>query len=155
VGFSTVHWDRVFNRFHQPEFTQRCTTALERVGDEASNVDEREEAVAAYSTALSLGPIVPNTIIFKWANMVLKRRSVHEASSAANKVRSRDGSEMDSDFLSVQFNVPRFVVYRVICDILERDGRLTHAVECFQQMQNELPQDAGVRDERAEWELGE
>ena len=67
----------------------------------------------------------------------------------------RDGSEMDSDFLSVQFNVPRFVVYRVICDILERDGRLTDAVECFQQMQSELPEDAGVHDERAEWELGE
>ena len=45
-------------------------------------------------------------------------------------------------------------MYRVICDILERDGRLAEAVGCFQQMQNALPEDAGVRDERAEWELG-
>jgi len=66
----------------------------------------------------------------------------------------RDGSKMDGDSLSVQFKVPRFVVYRVICNILERDGRLTEALECFRQMQNELPEDASVHDEQAEWELG-
>ena len=27
------------------------------------------------------------------------------------------------------------------------------AAECFRQMNSELPEDAGVRDERAEWEL--
>ncbi|KAI9455958.1 hypothetical protein HD554DRAFT_2317618 [Boletus coccyginus] len=55
---------------------------------------------------------------------------------------------------ATKFKVLRFIVYRVICDILERDGRLVEAVECFQQMQNELPEDAGVRDEREKWELG-
>ncbi|KAI9459274.1 hypothetical protein HD554DRAFT_2137412 [Boletus coccyginus] len=74
--------------------------------------------------------------MFKWADMTLKRGSALEASSAANP-----------------FKVPRFVVFRVICDILERDGRLAEAVECFQQMQTELPEDAGVRDEREKWEL--
>jgi len=61
---------------------------------------------------------------------------------------------MDSDPLAVQFKVPRFVVYRVICDVLERGGRLTEAVECFQQMQNELSEDAGLPDERAGWQFG-
>ncbi|KAI9571085.1 hypothetical protein HD554DRAFT_2214537, partial [Boletus coccyginus] len=74
--------------------------------------------------------------MFKWANMILKRGSRIEALSAATK-----------------FGVPGFVVYRVICDILEREGRIVEAVECFQQMQSELPDGAGVRDERAEWEL--
>jgi len=46
-------------------------------------------------------------------------------------------------------------VYRVMCDILERDGRLTEALRCFRQMQNELAEDAVVCDERVEWELGE
>jgi len=46
-----------------------------------------------------------------------------------------------------------FVIYRVICDILERDGRFTEAAECFGQMQNELPEDAGSHNERLEWEL--
>ncbi|KAI9571086.1 WD40-repeat-containing domain protein [Boletus coccyginus] len=118
------------------EFTQRCIAALESVGDEALNADKRDEAIAAYSTALSLGPTVPNAVTCKWANMILKRGSALEALSAANK-----------------FKVPRFVVYRVICDILEQDSRLAEAVECFLQMQSELPEDAGVRDERAEWEL--
>jgi len=38
--------------------------------------------------------------------------------------------------------------------MLERDGRLTEALECFRRMQNELPEDLGVPNERAEWELG-
>ena len=60
---------------------------------------------------------------------------------------------MDSDILSVQFKLPRFLVYRVICDILERDDRLTQAIECFRQMQNELPEDTSSHDGRAQWEL--
>ncbi|KAI9449372.1 hypothetical protein HD554DRAFT_2331399 [Boletus coccyginus] len=100
------------------EFTYQCITPLERVGDEASNADKRDEAIAAYSTALLLSPTIPNTIMFKWADMVLKPGSALEASSAATK-----------------------------------DGRLTEAVECFQQMQIKLPEDGGVCDEQAEWEL--
>jgi hypothetical protein len=43
------------------------------------------------------------------------------------------------DFRWVQFKLPTFLVYRAmaICDILEGDGRLTQAIECFRQMQNE------------------
>ncbi|KAI9461363.1 hypothetical protein HD554DRAFT_2041443 [Boletus coccyginus] len=119
------------------EFTQRCVTALERIGDEASNAEKPDEAVIAYSAALSLGPTTPNVVLMKWASIMLIRGSADEASSAATK-----------------FKVPKFVVYRVICDILERDSRLTEAVEFFRQMQNEVPEDAGVRDERAEWKLG-
>ncbi|KAF8546701.1 hypothetical protein OG21DRAFT_1527654 [Imleria badia] len=82
------------------EFTDRCVMMLERVGDEPSNAEKRDEAVAAYSAALSLA---------------------HKALSAAAK-------------------------------ILEGDGRLTEAVQCFQKMQNELQEDTGMMDERAQWE---
>ena len=61
---------------------------LERVGDETSNAGKRDEAIAAYSTALSLGPTIPNTIMIKWAKMILKHGSAHEALSAATKVCS-------------------------------------------------------------------
>jgi len=64
----------------------RCVTTLERVGDEASNAGKRDEALAAYSTALSLGATIPNTIMIKWANMTLKTGLAHEATSAATKV---------------------------------------------------------------------
>jgi hypothetical protein len=58
---------------------------------------------------------------------------------------------MDSDILSVQFKLPRFLVCRVICDILEGDDRLAQAIECFRQMQTE---DMSTHDGRAQWELG-
>ncbi|KAI9461370.1 hypothetical protein HD554DRAFT_1520955 [Boletus coccyginus] len=118
-------------------FTPRCITALERVGDEASNTGNQDEACAAYFAALLLGPTTPNAVLTKWASMMLFRSSADEVYRAATK-----------------FKVPRFAVYRAICDGLlgEGDGRLTEALKSFQQMQNELPEDEGVRDERVEWE---
>ncbi|KAF8548436.1 hypothetical protein OG21DRAFT_1489393 [Imleria badia] len=116
------------------EFTHQCVATLERVGDEASNAEKRNEAVAAYSAVLSLGPSNPNPVLMKWARMMLIGGSVQEALSVAAK-----------------FKLPKVVVYCVICDILEEDGRLTEAIECFQQMQNELPEDTGMQDERTQW----
>ncbi|KAI9571801.1 hypothetical protein HD554DRAFT_1826043 [Boletus coccyginus] len=133
---NTVPEDMRANKFilgWLADFTQRCVTTLERVGDEASNAGKQDEAVAAYSTALALDPSIPNTVLMKWAIIMLIRGSADEVSTAA-----------------IKFNVPRFIVYRVICDILEQDGRVLEAVEYFKQMQNELPEDAAVRNERAE-----
>ncbi|KAF8547586.1 WD40 repeat-like protein [Imleria badia] len=136
---NTVSGDVRANKFITDwlaEFTDRCVVTLERAGDEASNTDKREEAVAAYTTALSLGPSNPNSILIKWARMMLIRGSAHGALSATTK-----------------FKVPRFVIYRNICEILEEDGLLTEAVECFRQMQNDLPDGTDMQDGRAQWEL--
>jgi hypothetical protein len=70
------------------EFTHRCTTKLESIGDEASNNKKHDEAVAAYSTALLLGPSAPDTLLIKWASRMLVRGSAHDALSAAAKVCS-------------------------------------------------------------------
>ncbi|KAF8548434.1 hypothetical protein OG21DRAFT_1516295 [Imleria badia] len=118
------------------EFTHQCVATLERVGDEASNAEKRDEAVAAYSAALALSPSNPNPVLMKWAKMMVIGGSAQEALIVAAK-----------------FKLPRVVVYCVICDILEGDGRLTEAIECFQQMQNELSEDMGMQDERAKREL--
>ncbi|KAI9459628.1 hypothetical protein HD554DRAFT_2295666 [Boletus coccyginus] len=118
------------------EFMPQCITALERVGNEASNAGNQDEAVAAYSTVLSLGPAIPNAVLTKWATIMLSHGSADEALSAATK-----------------FKVLSFAVYHVICDNLERNDRLIEAVEFFQQMQNKLPENAGVPAERVEWEL--
>ena len=64
----------------------KCVRTLERVGDEASNTGERDEAVAAYSTVLLLCPTIPNAIMIKCANTMLKHGSPHETSSAATRV---------------------------------------------------------------------
>ncbi|KAI9455059.1 hypothetical protein HD554DRAFT_2331643 [Boletus coccyginus] len=122
---NTVNEDVRVNKFIMDwlaEFIPRCIMALERVGDEALNAGKCDEAAASYSTALSLGPTTPNAITMKWVNMILRNGSAHEALSAATK-----------------FKIPRVVVYRAICDILQRDGRLPEAVECFRLMLNELP----------------
>ncbi|KAI9571633.1 hypothetical protein HD554DRAFT_2302552 [Boletus coccyginus] len=117
------------------EFTHRCIMTLERVGDEASIAGKRDEAVASYSTALSLGPSTPNALLMKWAGVILIRDSVDEVLRAA-----------------ASFKVPQFAVYRVFCGILEEDGRLTEAVGCFRQLQNALPEDTDMHDERMQWE---
>ena len=61
---------------------------LEGIGDEASNIQKHDEAVAAYSTALFLSPSDPNNVLMKWARRMLVRGSAHEALSAAAKVCS-------------------------------------------------------------------
>ncbi|KAI9571626.1 hypothetical protein HD554DRAFT_1798465 [Boletus coccyginus] len=71
----------------------------------------------------------------KWASVML----IHD--SADETLRA-----------TLKFEIPRFAIYCAICDVLERGGRLTEAVECFQQLQNALPEDTAVDDERGEWE---
>ena len=61
---------------------------LERIGDEASNIQNHDEAVVAYSTSLLLGPSDPNNVLIKWASRMLVRGSAHEALSTAVKVCS-------------------------------------------------------------------
>lgn len=45
------------------------------------------------------------------------------------------------------------MIYHTICDVLERDGRVTEAIGCFRQMQTEFK--SGPRSENEQWELGE
>ena len=43
----------------------------------------------------------------------------------------------------------------MICDVLEGDGRVTEAIECFKQMYRELGGDTSIHNERVQWELSE
>ena len=68
------------------DFTHRCVTSLESIGDEASSIKEYDQALAAYSIALSLGPSNPNTVLVKWVSAMLTRGSVNETLGAVEKV---------------------------------------------------------------------
>jgi hypothetical protein len=68
------------------ERTHQCATKLERVGGEASNAEKHDEVVSTYSTALSLSPSTPHTVLVKWASVMLVRGSTNEALNAAAKV---------------------------------------------------------------------
>ena len=59
---------------------------------------------------------------------------------------------MDADFLSLQFQIPKLLVYQAVCDVLEQDGRLTEAIQCFRKMQNNLTEDMSTY---TAWEVGE
>ena len=59
---------------------------------------------------------------------------------------------MDVDILSLQFQIPKLLVYQAVCDVLEQDSRLTEANQYFQKMQNDLTEDASTY---TVWELGE
>ena len=47
------------------------------------------------------------------------------------------------------------MTYRAICEVLERDGRLSEAIMCFREVQNELTLDGSIDKERAQWEMSE
>ena len=69
------------------DFTNRCASMLAANGDEASKVEKYDEALAAYSTALSLSPPMSCTLLIKWVRLILVHRSANEALDAAIKVR--------------------------------------------------------------------
>lgn len=69
--------------FVSTEFTNRCTSKLELIGDETSNVDE---ALTAYATALSLGPSAPNALLVKWAKLIIIHDTVDKALGTPHKV---------------------------------------------------------------------
>ena len=73
-------------------FKQRCVVALESIGDEASKVENRDQALRAYSVALSLGPPSPNDLLSKWARLMLVHGSPNKTLDAATKVCSTSRS---------------------------------------------------------------
>ncbi|KAG8214228.1 hypothetical protein J3R82DRAFT_11026 [Butyriboletus roseoflavus] len=119
-----------------PEFTSRCISMLEILGDKASSTKKHDEALEAYSVALFLGPPIPNAVLVKWASVKLIRSSANETLGAA-----------------VKFKIPSIVIYQTICDNLERDGRVMEAVEYFRQMQSGLEEYLSIHDECEKWEL--
>lgn len=68
------------------EFTNQCITRLKTIGDQASAVEKHDEALEAYSAALSLGPSTANILLTKWAAKMLLRHSANEILGTAAKV---------------------------------------------------------------------
>ena len=99
-------------------FRHKCVIALESIGDDASKVENRDEALKAYSTALSLGPPSPNGLLFKWARLMLLHGSPNETLDAATKVCPTSRSNMDPDvvivWLSLCFQSSLFTLLFVI-----------------------------------------
>ena len=54
-----------------------------------------------------------------------------------------------------KFKVPRITIYRTLCEGLETVEGITDAIECFHQMENELPEGAITQGGQVQWVLGE
>ena len=59
---------------------------LEANGGEASRVEKYDEALTAYSTALSLRPSMSRTLLIKWVRLTLVHGSANEALEVVAKV---------------------------------------------------------------------
>jgi hypothetical protein len=60
----------------------------------------------------------------------------------------------DCKFRFIQFKLPRFRVYQVVCDVFEGENRLAEAMECFRKAQSEMLEDTLTLNDRSQWELG-
>ena len=72
--------------FPLQDFTRKSMIALESTGDQALEMRSHNEARVAYSTALSLGPSPPSSLLEKWMRIMLSRSSTKEVLDAAAKV---------------------------------------------------------------------
>ena len=72
--------------FPLQDFTRRSMIALESTGDQALEMKNHNEARVAYSTALSLGPSPPSSLLGKWTRIMLLRGSTQDVLDAAAKV---------------------------------------------------------------------
>ena len=69
-------------------FRQRSSVKLEHLGDAATDAQRHDEAVSHYSTALSLDPSSPQSVLIKRSKTYLEIGSWELALDNANQVRS-------------------------------------------------------------------
>ena len=135
------------------DFTHRCLSAPESDGGTALKAARHDNAPVLHHVTLDLP--TPAPLLSEWAKATLARCSWKDALLAAASVSiySYSATPRGIDTLGVEFVVPRFTIYRVICEHLETIHRITHASECFRQMVDELAQE--IQGKEAKWILGE
>ena len=103
---------------------------------------------------VTLNSPTPAPLLNEWAKATLARRSWKDALLVATSVSIFfcSGTPRGIHTLVVEFVVPRFTIYRAICERLETIHRITHASECFRQMVDELARE--IQGEGAKWILG-
>ena len=70
------------------DFRQRLFTKLEHLGDTAMNAQRLDEAISAYSSALSLEPAAPSGLLIERSKAYVATSSWEKALNDANKVCS-------------------------------------------------------------------
>ncbi|KAG8214862.1 hypothetical protein J3R82DRAFT_10029 [Butyriboletus roseoflavus] len=116
------------------DFAHQCLSTPESNGDTASMAGPRDEATMLHA---NLNSTTPAPLLREWAKSTLASGEWKDALIAANS-----------------FTVPRFTIYRAICEHLESINRITDTSECFRQMVDEFAEQTHAHHEQAEWVLG-
>ncbi|KAF8553582.1 hypothetical protein OG21DRAFT_1604034 [Imleria badia] len=74
------------------DFTQRCAKRLEQLGDIAADAQRHDEAIAQYSIALSLDPVIQQDVFMKRSNVYMAKELWEDVIDDANHVISGDPS---------------------------------------------------------------
>ena len=150
------------------EFTFTCLFSCIRnfsadLTQQCLSTPEIDDAATSKATSHDNVPILPETLnsptptplLREWAKATLVSRSWADALATAARVSIFFFSctPHGIDTLGVEFVVPRFAIYQVICERLEAIHRITHASECFRQMVDELALE--ILGKKAKWVLSE
>ncbi|KAF8120149.1 hypothetical protein EV363DRAFT_1374870 [Boletus edulis] len=106
------------------DFTQQCLSTLEGDGHPVSNTDSRMIYTTSDTTSL----------LRVWAKATLVNSGWKEALVAA-----------------VNFVIPKFTIYQVVCERLETINRIMDAVECFHAMMSESGEKIDMSVPMTEW----
>ncbi|KAG6375175.1 hypothetical protein JVT61DRAFT_3383 [Boletus reticuloceps] len=113
------------------DFMQRCLSTPERDGDVASNTTQYGNPPMPHS--------IPNSsthtpILREWT-----------------KAKLTPNAWQDVLVASAGFLIPRFDIYKTVCEHLEAADRVLDATECIHQMVSESTVGAHMQDEQAKW----
>ena len=111
-------------------------------GDLDESIATHEEAMRLTACGLDSPTYTHTRFLKEWAKATLAGGSWKDALVTASSV-------------SISVAVPRFTIYRIICEYLETIDRITDASECFRQMVDEMVEQANAPDELVQWALGE
>ncbi|KAG8216354.1 hypothetical protein J3R82DRAFT_6433 [Butyriboletus roseoflavus] len=131
------------------DFTQQCLSAPAREGDATSKVAEYD------NLPTPLDSPIPIPLLREWAKSTLASGEWRAALVAAVRVSISfcSGIPPESNTAGLEFTLPRPAIFRVICERLETIDHITDAIECLQQMVNELAGGKDAHGEQAKWVL--
>ncbi|KAF8547208.1 hypothetical protein OG21DRAFT_1501672 [Imleria badia] len=154
------------------DFEQRCAESSERLGDAVANAQRYDDAITLYSAALSLNLASPQDILIKRSKVYMAKGLWEDALDDTSRVITldtsspwgykrvltewakvilTDGSWKNALTTAQNFKVPRFTVYRALCERLEAADRVMAATECFYELASRFARE--LDGEQTKWIL--
>ncbi|KAF8553280.1 hypothetical protein OG21DRAFT_1267504 [Imleria badia] len=127
--------------FDKPQRLTNLALALWIRREVCGNLENLDESIATHEVAMQFIPcgLDPPT-----HTQLLKEQANATSAGSSWKVAL---------ITAASLVVPRFSIYRALCERLEALGRVTDAIQCFPQMVDELGEETNLHGENLEWFL--